>query len=63
MIAIASLSESDKGRSVVYTPRVGPREDGVITSWNDRFVFVHYRSGDTAKATDPRDLDFLLEPR
>ena len=63
MIDVRSLQESDRGRTVVYTPRVGPREDGTISSWNDRLVFVRYRGSETAKATDPHDLDFLLEPR
>lgn len=65
MIDVASLKASDVGRGVVYTPAVGPREDGVISSWSDEWVFVRYGKNRTASATDPRELDFLptLGPR
>jgi hypothetical protein len=37
-------TEEDIGRGVVYTPaHGGPSEDGVITGFNDLFVFVRYR--------------------
>ena len=61
MIDITSLNATHKGRAVVYTPRVGPREDGVIASWNEAYIFVRYGADRTPKATDPNDLDFLKE--
>ena len=42
MIDISKLAESDKGRAVTYTAGHGDKEFGVISSWNDRFVFVRY---------------------
>ena len=37
------------GDGVVYTPAHGEPEDGVITSVNDRFVFVRYGSSRRAR--------------
>jgi hypothetical protein len=48
------------GRGVVYRPAGAYRsEDGVITSVNDRWVFVRYGVQDGSKATDPADLTLL----
>jgi len=69
MIDINSLSESDKGRGVIYTSRLGDRvEVGRITSWNERYIFVRYhqqilpvrqpRFGDTSEATPAECLEF-----
>ena len=59
MIDIGKLTLADVGRAVVYSPRGGGRrEDGEISSWNERYVFVRYRGGFTA-STSPEDLDFL----
>lgn len=50
------LQESDKGAKVTYIPRHADGADhpdvegGVITSWNDKFVFVEYGTG-TPKGT------------
>ena len=48
------------GRSVTYIPFEGCdislREYGVITSVNERFVFVRYGSDINSKATNPNDL-------
>lgn len=49
----------DEGRWVTYTPSAGHREAGIISSWNDRVVFVRYHKGDTA-ATERRDLEWGL---
>jgi len=62
MIDITKLTESDIGRGVVYKAHLAdgltiPREDGVIVSWSDRYVFVRYKHG--VKATYPRDLEWL----
>lgn len=59
MINISDLTESDKGRSVRYTSFIGaPVEVGRIKTWNDKWIFVWYGSGDTATATNPNDLEF-----
>lgn len=47
---------------VVYLPPGGRREDGVITSVNERYVFVRYDGDTTSKATHPTDLVLLSEP-
>ena len=51
------------GRNVIYTPFEGCDssliENGVITSVNDRFVFVRYGYSQNGIATSPEDLKFL----
>jgi len=53
------------GRYVIYVPFQGcnPKihERGVISSVNDKYVFVKYSLGDTAAATDPKDLHFEVD--
>jgi hypothetical protein len=46
------------GKSVVYQPKVGPIEAGVITSVNNKFIFVRYGSHKHSQATKPEDLKF-----
>ena len=51
---------SDIGRQVVY--RAAPdfkAEEGVITSYNDDYIFVQYGDEVRSKATSRRDLDWL----
>lgn len=55
---IADLKDTDIGRHVIYTAHHGAREEGVISSWNDTYVFVRYGRGSTAAATDPDQLEF-----
>lgn len=53
--------KNDIGRGVVYTPRFGPKEDGVITSFNDAYVFVRYKDQHPTahgKATKREDLEW-----
>jgi len=56
-------TEADVGRGVVYTPpHGGPSEDGVITGFNDEYVFVRYQDqhpGANGKATRHEDLRWL----
>lgn len=67
MIQISDLHECDKGRSVTYISSGRDTiEHGVITSWNDKFIFVRYnfvskpkpiiRTGQTSEAASPEDL-------
>jgi hypothetical protein len=44
---------------VVYLSGTDRAEDGVITSVNDRYVFVRYRGWGGSKATSPEDLTLL----
>lgn len=61
-IRLANLAPEDVGEKVVYTPPVGLPERGVISSWNDKFVFVRYEKSGFSHpvATDPKDLKFDL---
>lgn len=62
MIDISKLTEADKGRGVVYRAASGDKgEDGVISSWNERYIFVRYSISGVA-ATLPEDLEFLYHP-
>lgn len=47
------------GLGVVYTPRGGRIEDGIITSVNEHYVFVRYAGDTGSKATRPEDLELL----
>ena len=50
------------GAGVVYDPKFGlPKEDGVITSVNDTYVFVRYSVQGRGIATYPEDLSLLTE--
>ena len=64
---ITDLKESDKGRTVIYKPKM-ENELGIIKSWNDKYIFVVYPGNNDAKkehwdrytaaATSPEDLIF-----
>jgi hypothetical protein len=49
------------GDGVVYRPAHGAREQGVITSVNDAYVFVRYGADQGSKATRPADLQLLAD--
>lgn len=56
-------TEKDIGRKVIYTPRGEYEhkriEEGVLTSFNEKYAFVRYGSGTTSAATRFEDLKFL----
>lgn len=60
MIDIKALTESDKGRYVLYRRPHEPNtpDVGRITSWNDTYIFVAYGQSVTGVATRPDDLDW-----
>ena len=60
MINIEKLTDEDKGRTVIYTHQLSDTiEEGVISHWNEQFIFVIYRDTDNAKiATSPYLLTF-----
>jgi hypothetical protein len=45
------------GQLVVYRRLNQPPDEGVITSVNDRYVFVRYGSQVGSAATNPKDLE------
>lgn len=64
MIDPKTLTESDRGRSVVVRERLVPLghrlllAHGTLTSWNDSFVFVRFK-GPGGEACRPEDVDFV----
>lgn len=57
------LKDAVEGRKVVYTPYGGcanyEKEEGVITSKNDKYVFVRYGNDVNSKATRPEDIEYI----
>ena len=55
-------TNTDIGRKVVYraAPDIAP-EEGVITSINDRGVFVRYGHTGTSQLTRREDLEWMVE--
>jgi hypothetical protein len=50
------VTENDIGRRVIYRPRVGDAESGVITSIGMAGIFVQYDTGTGVKLTHAYDL-------
>ena len=60
MIDIKNLTEEDIKRTVIYTDGTGEIEQGYITSYNDKFIFVDYgKNCGRGIATRPEDLKFI----
>ena len=55
---ISKLTEADKGRGVIFSTHHGTKERGILSSWNDHYVFARFTSGSTAAACDPEQLVF-----
>ena len=55
--------QEDIGRLVIYKKGTKKEESGIITSFNDSYIFVRYNIalGDqaTSQATKPEDLEWL----
>jgi len=50
--------EKDIGRAVRYTTPHNTQKYGIVTSFNDSFVFVRYGIGDTSAATKREHLEW-----
>jgi hypothetical protein len=61
MIEIAKMTEKDNGREVIFDSQERKREFDIISSWNERFIFVKYNGSQQSKATRPEDLRFSVE--
>ena len=63
MIHIGDLTEKDKGRMVIYCMNGTSerKEEGIITNWNDTYIFVRYKGDLGSKATYPKELDFCFK--
>ena len=58
-------TKKDIGRVVAYCPVRDKVQYGVITSFNERTVFVQYKKGCTSQATPRENLrwSFLMDKR
>jgi len=56
---IKDLTEKDVNRKVIYSS-FNSKEVGVISSWNDKYIFVRYGNKTFGEATDPNDLEYEL---
>lgn len=54
------LEEAEVGRKVIYTPFPGGEvEEGIITSFNHKNIFVRYGNDQHSKATSPEDISYI----
>jgi hypothetical protein len=60
MIELSKLTEHDRGREVVFDSPGSKMEFGIVSSWNDRFIFVKYNGSQQSQATNPEDLRFSM---
>tara|TARA_Y100001956_G_C4070043_1_gene163479 strand:+ start:29 stop:211 length:183 start_codon:yes stop_codon:yes gene_type:complete len=60
MIDIKTLTQEDIGRRVVYEKQY-TLDEGIISSYNEKYIFVKYGTCSTAQATSPEDLTFSFE--
>lgn len=60
MIDPKELTREDVGRGVVYHREHCALEIGMLSSWNDRFVFVQFK-GPNGEACIPEDVSFVFE--
>lgn len=60
MINPEELKPEHKNRLVIYRSGDGVRpEQGRITSWNDKFIFVDFDNTGRGQATPPSKLEFV----
>lgn len=57
MIEIAKLTKEDVGRNVTYHRGFCKKEFGVLSSWNDKYIFVRFK-GPNGEACEPEDVSF-----
>jgi len=59
MIHIELLKESDKGKTVIYSPFDFSKPDkGIITGWDEKYIFVHFTNVNKPYPVNPEDLTF-----
>jgi hypothetical protein len=60
MINQEELKQEHKNRLVLYRSHDGAKpEQGRITSWNDKFIFVDFDNTGRGQATPPSKLEFV----
>ena len=57
---LAALSKKDIGRTVAYKHDDCKPEVGIITSYNNMYVFVRYGNSLYSQATYPDNLEFEI---
>lgn len=57
MINIKELTEKDIGRNIIYEREYCKKEVGVLTSWNNKYIFVKFK-GPNGEACEPCDVRF-----
>ncbi|GHV78614.1 hypothetical protein AGMMS49944_04050 [Spirochaetia bacterium] len=62
MIDIDSMKEENKGDEVVYVDK-GVREFGVVSSWNQTYIFVKFYQRMQSQACKPEMLTFTMRPK
>lgn len=60
MIDPKQLTDKDVGRKVTYDREFCDTETGVLSSWNDKYVFVRFK-GPNGEACEPEDVRFDFE--
>lgn len=58
---ITKLTQDDIGRLVIYRQGSELEERGVITSFNDNYIFVRYNGDVNSKATNSWDLQYEIK--
>lgn len=59
MIEIKKLKQKDIGRNIKYEQEFCKTEYGILTSWNDQYIFVKFR-GPNGEACNPEDISFVF---
>ncbi len=59
MIDIDSLTIKDIGRQVKYFDGYSKTEYGILSSWNDKYIFVKFK-GPSGEACNPIDISFVF---
>ena len=60
MIDIKKLTKEDIDRNIVYHRKYCKTEEGKLSSWNDKYVFVRFK-GPSGEACDPEDVSFAFD--
>ena len=59
MIHIELLRESDKGKSVTYSPfEFSIPDKGVITNWDEKFIYIKFENTVKSFPVNPEDLEY-----
>ena len=57
---VEELIDTDRGRKVIYQSWGGVAEEGVITGWNEPYVFVRFGNSVTSQACRRDQLEFTF---